>query len=552
MIMARVFVNKPLNMQQFLSGTNPDLQFGQIAKHFESIDAMQEDRTIAGDGKYAANCVLICKQTNDVKANMQFSSKCSMVPLEPENVNGVLIQVWGLKNKSSFMVKSNAKSGKINWDALRKAIAEHIANPRQYETTKKNNPDVSMSSAAVPSRIKADFVMAAWGLMTLHQQENEEAKSFFMKTVSQSFASSKEDTELSAIRAAVEFSAQATQNKYGIQLPKTLINDAQNVTGTLYGQNASLYAKWCFSRVSDVNAISMYEWWSGAFSQLQRQFKIPENKDLAMVKACTKAIEMYEQVNGLSGTQPFTASEYETLKMIRSETVAALREKGHPDQDIAEMMSGQLRKWHNIGTATLQTQYQTLVARAYATCLFGQEGVSTELSNEVQYILRTAMQSSSQDSAKKQFVDAMYDTSEQIQQLLESKGFTDVKLPELKDVSNVVAKIRLDTSTPDTYPVSFLGLLPNGIAEMVNERYFDNLLIANIDADVYQPGVKAITLLKTLTQVMHEESFPPKVGEIAKRIRADVMCDAVEVNVNENEIYDAMHDIGEDFGDDPI
>jgi hypothetical protein len=51
---------------------------------------------------------------------------------------------------------------------------------------------------------------------------------------------------------------------------------------------------------------------------------------------------------------------------------------------------------------------------------------------------------------------------------------------------------------------------------------------------------------------MHEESLPPKVGEIAKRIRADVMCDAVEVNVNENEIYDAMHDIGEDFGDDPI
>lgn len=517
--MSKYFARQYFPFNAFRRGENPTVRADAYEK-FSTLSELQKNRELETSGRYAADLMTIC---------------------ENNSVQGLMMQIFDMHNKSSTLFTLDVKDGIIDWDALHAMTEMHMHGTLQQSHIDMSN--VGVTQIHYPN----NFVQAIAAKVCERAGLSASEGFRFQAEAARCFDESKADTEAQRIQEALQ------------QASRTLHKNISQDIAIAYMEVASQLSRpgdimsWQCAQLSNRRSLELREAWTGNFAEMQQQPGILPNQALWLggLKAVEPIIAgLTEQIQEI----PVCTKEDEvTFGFLRAELIDAAEKAGCSREDIANSLNFAIQ----IHAAHYRPQPDSMIAAAFNRIIRntikesdvpfnGVWNLYSNVSNPIEkHLTHDPHISPAQD-----FRMALMAATPEIEKMM--RDVYGVKEPRVPDMNAVYAEMdKMRACTLWTrYAEHALAELPRDQASEFLRLYQHNITMANVTSDITHTGTLALQMYKTVHDWTSTHTVPMGQQMAMAGIKNDAFSDALENGITAEQLYAAED--REEHGDDDI
>lgn len=528
--MQEYIVPQKFDLQSFLNGKNPEINWEIPQPHIAGIAQFQQGRQIQGNGQWVADMALICNRPDLTSPNRTYAG------IDPTSITGVMIQVFNAHDKSSRLFTIDIKDGNINWDALRNAIQSHIQAPKGVGEHWQNASGVDEVQIHHASRFTEQI---ATEIMTQETDFSQQEKQNFIQSAIKGYALSVAPNEYMRMIYALSGAIDEV-SPVGDYLEMNIAQN--NVVCNLH--DPFQRACWEFSKISDVASLNMREQWTGHYAEFQQKYTPEQSAALATITVTANAIKRYEHYQGNKEAQRLSPGDFFTCQHLQESAIRDARAAGCTEYEIGQTLNPEIQ----FGFQVLEhlepaTVYIGYAARAYSAML-----PEKNCSAVIQILQREAKKNDEPIPINK-FIKALQTAESEISRIT---GIPQEQLPIIANMQENINAIRQNTVEPSSYFILHAGAFNNEQRGALQEKFIEFCVTASVSRRV-DTEVCAIAMYKASRALQQELNWnsDPALKYHLSEVRTHAMRDMEASGMSAEQIYAAL-DEHDDIGDNAI
>lgn len=521
--MQEYIVPQKFDLQSFLSGNYPDINWEIPQLHIAGIAQFQQVRQIQGEGKCVADMALIVNRPDVAVPGKTYAG------IDTASITGVMVHVFDTHDKSSRLFTINSKDGNIDWDALRNAVQSYIQSPKGVGNHWQTASGVDSIQIHHASRLTEQV---AAEIMTQETAFSQQEKQNFIQSAINGYTNSVAANEYARMIDAIS-NAINEISPFGEDLEMEIAQ--HNVVHNL--QDAAKRAGWELSKISDVASLNMREQWTGHYAELQHKYPSEQASALAMITVTASAIKRYEHYQGHPEAQRISIPDVFVCQQIQESAIRDARDMGCTEYAIGQVMHPEIQSTFQMMSGLDQAAaYFGWAARAYSAML------PEENRPVVTQLLQKEAQQYNEPIPMDAFIKAVQMTEPKISQIT---GMPPECLPVIANVKENINVMRQEVTEPFTYSLMHTGYLTEKQQTMLQEKFVHCLVAESASREV-DAAACAIAMYKASRELQQElDCSDPTLKYHLSEVCANAIRDMEANGINTDVIYAAQNECNE-------